>query len=144
MLGFDWGRKKIKRVKRTVAYAIVGGIVYGGVIAICVYCGADGIVKLFSVDYEIISIGKTALQIICCSLVIGGILPVIQAYFLALGYGKKVLFLSLKSIFAIRLPFLLVAWRLDNLDFVWWILVLTEWLIAGLAVYNYKIVRKEQ
>lgn len=57
-------------------------------------------------------------------------MPVIQAYFLALGYGKKVLFLSLESIFA--------------LDIIWWILVLTEWLIAGLAVYNYKIVRKER
>ena len=78
-----------KRVKRTVAYAILGGAVYGGVIAVCVYCGAGGIVKLFSVDSEITSIGKTALQIICFSLVIGGIMPVIQAYFLALGYGKK-------------------------------------------------------
>ena len=60
-----------------------------------------GIVKLFSVDSEITSIGKTALQIICFSLVIGGIMPVIQAYFLALGYGKKVLFLSLE----VFLPF---------------------------------------
>ena len=144
MLGFDWGRQQRKRVKRTVAYAILGGAVYGGVIAVCVYCGAGGIVKLFSVDSEITSIGKTALQIICFSLVIGGIMPVIQAYFLALGYGKKVLFLSLESIFAIRLPLLLIAWRLDNLDIIWWILVLTEWLIAGLAVYNYKIVRKER
>ena len=144
MLGFDWGRQQRKRVKRTVAYAILGGAVYGGVIAVCVYCGAGGIVKLFSVDSEITSIGKTALQIICFSLVIGGIMPVIQAYFLAVGYGKKVLFLSLESIFAIRLPLLLIAWRLDNLDIIWWILVLTEWLIAGLAVYNYKIVRKER
>lgn len=144
MLGFDWGRQQRKRVKRTVAYAILGGVIYGGVIAVCVYCGSGAIVKLFSVDSEITSIGKTALQIICFSLVIGGIMPVIQAYFLALGYGKKVLFLSLESIFAIRLPLLLIAWRLDNLDIIWWILVLTEWLIAGLAVYNYKIVRKER
>ena len=64
--------------------------------------------------------------------------------FSSIGIWKKGLVLSLESIFAIRLPLLLIAWRLDNLDIIWWILVLTEWLIAGLAVYNYKIVRKER
>ena len=71
-------------------------------------------------------------------------MPVIQAYFLALGYGKKVLLLSLESIFIIRLPLLLVAWWSNSLDIVWWLLAFAEWLIAGLAVYNYKIERKGQ
>ncbi|WP_373238050.1 MATE family efflux transporter [Hungatella hathewayi] len=144
MLGFDWGRQRFERVKRTVSYAIFSGFVYGCIIAVCIYWGAGDVIKLFSANAEIIAMGKSALQIICCSLVIGGIMPVIQAYFLALGYGKKVLFLSLESIFIIRLPLLLAAWWSNSLDIVWWLLAFTEWLIAGLAVYNYKIERKGQ
>lgn len=144
MLGFDWGRHRIDRVKRTVAYAIFSGLIYGGMIAVCIYWGAESVIKLFTANAESITIGKPALQIICSSLVIGGIMPVIQAYFMALGYGKRVLFLSLESIFIIRMPLLLVAWRLNNLAIVWCSLALTEWLIAGLAVNNYKIIRKGQ
>ena len=144
MLGFDWGRQRFERVKRTVSYAIFSGFVYGCIIAVCIYWGAGDVIKLFSANAEIIAMGKSALQIICCSLVIGGIMPVIQAYFLALGYGKKVLLLSLESIFIIRLPLLLAAWWSNSLDIVWWLLAFAEWLIAGLAVYNYKIERKGQ
>lgn len=142
MLGFDWGRKKIERVKKTVVYAIHCGGVYGSIIATCVYLGADNIVRVFSSDAEIIFMGKMALQIICWSLVFAGIMPVIQAYFLALGNGKKVLFLSLESILLIRLPLLLIAWQVDNLNILWWMLTFAEWLTAGLAIYNYKIIRK--
>lgn len=56
-----------------------------------------------------------------------------SSLFSSIGIRKKGL------IFAIRLPLLLIAWRLDNLDIIWWILVLTEWLIAELTVNNYKL-----
>ena len=40
MLGFDWGRQRFERVKRTVSYAIFSGFVYGCIIAVCIYWGA--------------------------------------------------------------------------------------------------------
>lgn len=143
MLGFDWGRRETARVKKTISYAIYFGLVYGGIITICIYCGADQIVKVFLSDTGTMSTGKSALQIICFSMIIGGITPVIQAYFLALGHGKKVLALSLESIFIIRLPLLLLAGQTNSLNIVWWVLTLAEWLTTALAIYNYKMIRKE-
>lgn len=143
MLGFDWGRRETERVKKTISYAIYFGLVYGCIITLCIYCGADQIVKVFLSDTGTMSTGKSALQIICFSMIIGGITPVIQAYFLALGHGIKVLVLSLESIFIIRLPLLLLAGQTNRLNIVWWVLTLAEWLTTALAIYNYKMIRRE-
>lgn len=130
-------------MKKTISYAIYFGLVYGYIITLCIYCGADQIVKVFLSDTGTMSTGKSALQIICFSMIIGGITPVIQAYFLALGHGKKVLVLSLESIFIIRLPLLLLAGQTNRLNIVWWVLTLAEWLTTALAIYIYKMIRKE-
>lgn len=137
MLGFDWGRKQIKRVKQTVLYAIRFSLIYGCFIAICCYFGAEQVLSIFTNDAQIIHMGKIALQVICLSFIVNGIMLVIQAYFQSIGNGKKVMALFLCSIFVIRLPLILVAGETMNFVAMWWMFVLSEYIIAGWSIYEY-------
>lgn len=142
MLGFDWGRKNVQRVKMIMFYALRFSIIYGCLIAVILYLGAYQIIRIFTLDIEIIHMAKGTMQILCWSLLVGGIMPIIQAYFQALGYGKKVLLLSLESILFLRLPLYIIGAMIKNLNAIWYVFVLSDWLIAGLAMYNYRKHRK--
>ena len=140
MLGFDHGRKRRDRMDRTIRYAVRFGVVYGSLIAIFIFIGAEPILNIFMPSGDISEDAVSALRIICWGLIAGGILPVVQALYQALGQGSLVLKLSLCSIFFIRIPLLLLAGVLYSLSGLWHILMLTEWFLAigACCVYKYK------
>ncbi len=105
MLGFDWGRKNTDRVRRTVFFALRFVLIYGSLVSLGLYVGASYIIRFFSSDADIMWAGTLALKIICWAACAGGVMPVIQAFFQALGQGKRVLRLSMVCIFLIRLSF---------------------------------------
>lgn len=144
MLGFDWGRKRLDRVKKTILYAICFSMIYGSVCAVILYFGSETIMGMFASDTETLSMGIKAMRIICWSLITGGIILIVQAYFQALGNGNKVLLLSLGSIFMIRTPFLMLGKVIGNVAAVWWSFILSDWLIAGWALCIYMANRKER
>lgn len=131
MLGFDWGRKRLDRIRKAMAYAICFGLFYGSICAAVLYFGAGGIMSFFTSDEVILYVGTEAMQIVCWSFVTGGGALVVQAYFQALGKGERVLLLSLGGIFLIRIPLLLTGRFIGNILAVWWGFVLSDWLIAG-------------
>lgn len=77
------------------------------------------------------------MRVLCWALVTAGFMPIVQAYLQALGRGRQVLFLSLGSVFLIRLPALLIAGAFQSVDGVWWALAASDWLIALWAAINY-------
>lgn len=143
MLGFDIGRGNSERVKHTMKLAIRFVLAYGSAIAVGIFLGAGLFMGTFTSDQQTFAAGAGALKILCWALVLGGIMPVVQAYLQALGQGRRVLFLSLGSVFLIRLPMLLLAGMLGTLDGVWWSLAVTDWLIALWAMFQYNRERKK-
>ncbi len=135
MLGFDFGRKNYARIKCTMRYALIFVLAYGGFAAVTLYFASDKVIELFAA--ELLSPGGTALRVLCLALVTAGLMPIVQAYLQALGRGRQVLFLSLGSVFLIRLPALLMAGVFQTVDGVWWALVASDWLIALWAAMNY-------
>ena len=135
ILGFDFGRKNYVRIKRTMRYALRFVLAYGGFAAVTLYFTSDKVIGLF--DKELLTQGGGALQVLCWALVTAGFMPIVQAYLQALGRGRQVLFLSLGSVFLIRLPALLIAGTFQSVDGVWWALVASDWLIALWAAINY-------
>jgi putative MATE family efflux protein len=135
MLGFDFGRKNYVRIKRTMRYALRFVLVYGGFAAVTLYFTSDRVIGLF--DKELLTQGGGALRVLCWALVTAGFMPIVQAYLQALGRGRQVLFLSLGSVFLIRLPALLIAGAFQSVDGVWWALAASDWLIALWAAINY-------
>ena len=142
MLGFDWGRKRSDRIKKTVYYAICFSIVYGSICALILHFSSESIIGIFISDTGVKQMGKNAMEIICWSFLSGGILLIVQAYFQALGNGKKVLFLALGSIFIIRLPLIIAGKVMGNITAIWWVLVLSDWMIAAWAAGIYRKGRK--
>lgn len=138
MLGFDSGRGDRRRVLITMRAAFLLVSAYGCAAAICFRLGSGWLMQRFTENQQILYIGAKSLTILCWALVPGGILPVVQAYLQALGYGRKALYLSLGSIFLIRLPMLLIAGMMKTLTAVWWTLALTDWFIALFATYQYR------
>lgn len=143
MLGFDWGRKNTNRVRKTVFFALRFVLVYGILVSLGLYAGAQYIIHFFSANSDAAQAGTAALQVICRAIAIGGVVPVIQAFFQALGQGKRVLSLSVASIFVIRLPLLLLGLVTKKLSVMWWVFVISDWAAAALAGYSYKKFQKE-
>ncbi len=143
MLGFDWGRKNKKRIEKTIHYAVSFSLIYGGVVTVMSYLGAEWIIKIFSSDPKLLGSGTSALRIIGWSLAIGGIMPIAQGFYQALGKGKMVFVLSLMSILCIRLPLIGLSGFANNLQVVWFIFVLIDWIIASMAFYFLNKGRKQ-
>ena len=143
MLGFDWGRKNTNRVRKTVFFALRFVLVYGILVSLGLYAGAQYIIHFFSANSDTARAGTAALQVICRAIAIGGVVPVIQAFFQALGQGKRVLSLSVASIFVIRLPLLLLGLVTKKLSVMWWVFVISDWAAAALAGFSYKKFQKE-
>lgn len=144
MLGFDWGRKNTDRIRRTVFLALRFVLIYGGLISLGLYAGASYIIRFFSSDADVMRAGTPALQIICWAACAGGVMPVIQAFFQALGQGKRMLRLSMVCIFLIRLPFLLLGGIVKNISIMWWVFVISDWIAAVMAGFSYKKFQKER
>lgn len=134
ILGFDFGRKNYARIKRTMRYALIFVLAYGVFAAVMLFFPSEQIIALF--DKELLTQGG-ALQVLCWALVTAGFMPIVQAYLQALGKGRQVLFLSLGSVFLIRLPALRIAGAFQTVDGIWWALAASDWLIALWAVINY-------
>lgn len=144
MLGFDWGRKNTDRVRRTVFFALRFVLIYGSLVSMGLYAGASYIIRFFSSDADAMWAGTLALKIICWATCAGGVMPVIQAFFQALGQGKRVLRLSMVCIFLIRLPFLLLGGIVKNISIMWWVFVISDWIAAAMAGFSYKKFQKER
>lgn len=144
MLGFDWGRKNTDRVRRTVFFALRFVLIYGSLVSMGLYAGASYIIRFFSSDADIMWAGTLALKIICWATCAGGVMPVIQAFFQALGQGKRVLRLSMVCIFLIRLPFLLLGGIVKNISIMWWVFVISDWIAAAMAGFSYKKFQKKR
>ncbi len=144
MLGFDWGRKNTERIRRTVFLALRFVLIYGGLISLGLYAGAPYIIRFFASDADVMRAGTPALQIICWAACAGGVMPVIQAFFQALGEGKRVLHLSMVCIFLIRLPFLLLGGIMKNISAMWWVFAVSDWTAAVMAGFSYRKFQKER
>lgn len=138
MIGFDLGKKKIKRVKKTIKYAFSAAVLYGSFVTAMMHIGAKRIFEIFTSDPLVIGMGKDALKIMCLSFLIGGIMPIVLAFFQASGNGKQVFILSVLSLCAVRIPLLIAMGYIERMQVMWWILVCIEWIIAVVSYYYFR------
>lgn len=144
IIGFDWGRKRIDRVRRTVFCAVRAGVIYGVSLTLICGVGAEIILGIFTKDAPVSQMGSMALRMICISFGVRGIMPVIQAFYQAVGDGKRVLFLSLGSIFAVRVPLILLMGSLENLTAMWSTFAVSDCMVTVCAVISYRKYQKEK
>ena len=143
ILGYDYGRKRWDRLGQTVRYAFRIAAGYGILIWLCSQIMTVQLLQIFMKDPMVVAKGEFALRILSTGLLVGGVLPIVQACFQAYGFGKRVLQSGMISMLLIKLPLILITGYLRQITAVWTGLALGDLLTAFLAIGMYsRYIRK--
>lgn len=145
IIGYNFGAKKYDRLrlalKKTIIYSTLIGLV-GSLIA---FSFPNVLMKIFTTNEELISIGSYAIRIIFATLTLIGIQTCGTTYFQALGLSKPAIFLGLSRQFIFLIPLVLILPRFIGLNGVWLAfpmvdilstLVTVIWLISNMKKLN--------
>lgn len=119
ILGYNFGRRKFDRVRKTITYSLGGAAVYGLIVSsLCLLIPAT-LIGLLSKEPVIIAEGQTALRLMSLACPLGGISLMVAAYFQAVGRAKEALLITLGGIVLVKLPVLLLASSIFSLTGIW-------------------------
>ncbi len=119
ILGYNFGRKRFGRVRKTITYALGTAAVYGLLVGgLCLLIPAT-LIGLLSKEPAIIAEGQVALRLMALACPLGGISVIVAAYFQAVGRAKEALLITLGGIILVKLPVLLLAAGLFALRGIW-------------------------
>ena len=138
VIGFNYGAKEYKRVKR----------IYNVVLAMCAVIMALGtviclavpsqLIGLFTENPETVKIGETALRVISIGFIISSVSVAASGALEGLGKGVPSLLISLLRYIVIILPLAFILSRLTGPDGVWHAFWITEVITAVLSALIYK------
>jgi putative MATE family efflux protein len=128
IVGYNYGAKRINRVKETLNYTIKAGVCIG--IAGCAIglLLPNAIVQPFNPSAPLAAEASKALRIITIMLPLVGFQIVVTNFFQSIGMAAKSIFLSLTRQFLLLIPALIILPRFFQLDGVWFSLPVADGL----------------
>ena len=99
----------------------------------------DTLLALFNAQDEVLEIGRVALRIVSFVFPFSGITLILGAFFQALGNSRKTLLTSVVQL-AVMLTSAIILSRVGTVNTVWFAFVITEVLVAALAILLMKLV----
>ncbi len=119
LLGYNFGRKKFDRVRKTITYTLGASVGYGLLVCgLCLLIPA-ALIGLLSKEPAIIAQGQTALRLMSLACPLGGVSLMVAAYFQSAGRAREALLITLGGILLVKLPVLLLASGLFSLTGIW-------------------------
>ncbi|WP_437586115.1 MATE family efflux transporter [Sorangium sp. So ce1000] len=119
LLGYNFGQKKLARVREAVRLSLGAAVAYGSLVCgVCLVMPA-ALIALLSKESAIIAEGQTALRLLALSYPLTGVAMVTAGSFQSIGRAREALLLTLGGILLVKLPVLLVASRLFSLTGIW-------------------------
>ena len=117
IIGFNYGAKKMDRVKKTFRLLLVSCVAFTAVIWLICMISPQAFILIFTDQVELIAFTKWAIRIYMAVSVIFGVRISCQQTFIALGNAKTSVFLALlrKVILLIPLIYILPAFMEDKL-----------------------------
>jgi putative MATE family efflux protein len=138
LVGYNFGQKKLARVRETVRLSLSATIVYGSLVCgICLLIPA-ALIAVLSKESAIIAEGQTALRLLALAYPLTGVAMVTAASFQSVGRAKEALLLTLGSIILVKLPVLLLAARLFSLTGIWASEASSELILCVVAIIMLK------
>ncbi|WP_138203076.1 MATE family efflux transporter [Haloimpatiens lingqiaonensis] len=120
IIGYNYGAKNYKRVKRALKLAILAATIIATLGFLCVQIFPKTLISLFTTkDIELLNIGTRGLRIDLIFLPIIGMQIVGSNYFQAIGQAKTAMLLSLLRQVVILIPLILILPNLFKLDGLW-------------------------
>lgn len=119
LVGYNFGQKRLERVRQTIALSLKTSVVYGTFV-----CGLSmlipaALISLLSKEAAIIAEGQVALRLLSLSFPVSGLALMVATFFQSVGRAKEALSITLGSIILVKLPVLLIASRLFGLNGIW-------------------------
>ncbi len=119
IVGYNYGAKRITRVKETLNYTIKVGIIIGCVGLAIGLLLPEIVVKPFNPSPPLAAESAKALRIVTLMLPLVGFQIVVTNFFQCIGMAGKSIFLSLTRQFLILLPALFILPQYFELNGVW-------------------------
>ncbi|NDV96372.1 MATE family efflux transporter [Dysgonomonas sp. 521] len=133
IVGYNYGAKRIGRVKETLFYTIKVGVVVGCVGLVIGMILPDIVVKPFNPSAPLAAETAKALRIITVMLPLVGYQIVVTNFFQCIGMAGKSIFLSLTRQFLMLLPALFILPRFFGINGVWYSLPTADFLATVLT-----------
>lgn len=105
---FNYGAQKYKRVKQGTYFTMMFGVGLLGILCGICYFNAESIIILFRDEYQVVSIGTTALKYFCCVLFLLPISSTGNMLFQSIGESQKALFLASIQSGVVFIPLILI------------------------------------
>lgn len=134
ILSYNYGAKRLDRVKATLALAMKVGVCVTTVIMAVFMLFPRQLLLLFNASENMYNIGSTAIRICSLSMPVGACTLVLSSSFQSLGRSRNTLISNFCRQLLILVP---VAWLLSltkNLKFIWFAFLISESATAVIAL----------
>lgn len=119
LVGYNFGQQKFARVRDTIRLSLSASVIYGLLVCTLSLLIPAVLISIFSTEDAIITEGQTALRLLALSFPLTGVALITAASFQSIGRAKEALLLTLGGIILVKLPVLLLAFRLFSLNGIW-------------------------
>ena len=139
ILSFNHGQEKMSRVRETTRLAFQWVLILTLAEAVLLECVPRGVLRLFNASETMMTMGVTALRIICLSLPLGALSIIASASMQALQHPNYTLILNIFRQFVIIVgSFALISVLFHRLSILWIAVPLTEGVCILLAMALYR------
>lgn len=134
ILGYNFGQKKLERVRKTIRYSLIASVTYGLLVCGLSMLFPAVLIGLLSKEPDIIAEGQTALRLMSLVFPVSGISVMVAAYFQAVGRAREALIITLGGILLVKLPVLLLVSSLFSLNGIWVSEAVSELILCAIAL----------
>ena len=120
LIGYNFAARNFDRMKKTINYVMISGVIIGTFFTILLYFGGEFAVKLFIKDSSVIELGSMFEKRNIISIPFLAVLFTLNTSFQSFGEGIPSLILSVSRQGLIFIPFLMIAnklWGLSGIVF---------------------------
>lgn len=116
LISYNFGAKKINRVKQTLKYAIIGGTIIASIGFVIVECFPSTIISFFNNEAAVVNLGTKAIRIWFMMLPLLGAQIMMANYFQCVGKIKIASILNLLRQVIILIPMIIILALVFGLD----------------------------
>lgn len=142
VISYNYTRADYRRCRDTVKCSVVFSLVIMAIGAAAFILMPDALIRIFSKDADVLTIGHHAFPIIGSSFLPAVFSLIMSVFFQAIGYGRTSLTLSLLRQIVCLLP---LFWRLAQLGlgYTWYAFPLTELISGSIGLLLYlRVIRR--
>ena len=133
IISYNYGARKQERIEKTIRICLMATIAITLIGVLIFQIIPNQLLALFNAQGEVLEIGQAALRIVSFVFPFSGLTLILGAFFQALGNSRKTLVTSITQL-AIMLTSAIILSRIGTVYTVWFAFIITEVIVAAIAV----------